>query len=206
MRAPREPAVALDRAPALPVHCTQFQVPGLSLPSRIEIMRSCPSPKFVDRVAAELVTEVAERAADPRVAPTGVLGGEPEDQPLRRGGCATTAAFALGGAVVLLRDKLAVPAQDRVGRDKTGELFQDAAAENSTLRREPAALGVREAHASIAELLAQHAVLLPEVREDLDLAPVHPAREHDQQELQRRDRHNRPMLPHAGAGSAASTP
>jgi len=43
--------------------------------------------------------------------------------------------------------------------------------------------------ASVAELLAQHAVLLLQVLEDVDLAPIHPAREHEQQKLERRDRH-----------------
>jgi hypothetical protein len=153
----------------------------------------------LDRVAAELVTEVAERPADPRVTPSRILGGEPDDEALQRGGGARSAAGALGRAVVLLRDELAIPAQDRVGRDHAGELFQDLAAEDSTLHCEPAALRIREARTSTAELLAQHAVLLLKVREDLDLAPVHPAREHEQQELQRRGRDGRPIPPHAGA-------
>jgi hypothetical protein len=98
-------------------------------------------------------------------------------------------ALALGSAVVLLRDELAIPAQDRVGRDQPGELFQGASADGSALRSEPATLGVAEAQVSVAELLAQHAVLLLEVLEDVDLAPIHPAREHEQQKLERRDRH-----------------
>jgi hypothetical protein len=87
------------------------------------------------------------------------------------------------------RDELAVPAQDRVGRHQAGELLQDAATKHLALLREPAALCVGEARAPAAELLAQDAVLLPEVFQDLDLAAVHPAREHEEQELQRRDRH-----------------
>jgi hypothetical protein len=66
-----------------------------------------------------------------------------------------------------------------------------------------AALCIREAQASIADLLAQHTVLLLEVRDDVALAPVQPAREHDQQELQRRDPTCRPILPYGGAVSAA---
>ena len=157
----------------------------------------------LDRVAAELVPEVAERAPDPRIAPTGVLTGEPDDQALQRDACARSAATALGRAVVLLRDQLAVPAQDRVGCDQASKLFQDAAAQESTGHREPAALCIREAQASIADLLAQHTVLLLEVRDDVALAPVQPAREHDQQE--RRDPTCRLILPYGGAVSAAST-
>jgi hypothetical protein len=52
-------------------------------------------------------------------------------------------------------------------------------------------LGVGEAQAPPAELLAQNAVLLLEELDDLELAAVHPAREHEQQELERRDRHLR---------------
>jgi hypothetical protein len=37
----------------------------------------------LDRVSSELVAEVAECTADPGVAPTRVLGGEPDDQVLR---------------------------------------------------------------------------------------------------------------------------
>jgi hypothetical protein len=89
----------------------------------------------LDRVASELVTEVAERAADPRVTPARVLGGE------------------------LLDDELAIPAQDRIGGHQAGELFQGTSANGSALRGEPAALGIGEAQASVAELLAQRAVL-----------------------------------------------
>jgi hypothetical protein len=64
-----------------------------------------------------------------------------------------------------------------------------AATERFALRREPAALGVGESQAPTAELLAQDAVLLLEVLEDLALAAVYPAREHQEQELERRDRH-----------------
>jgi hypothetical protein len=54
-------------------------------------------------------------------------------------------------------------------------LVQDAAAERSALRRKPAALVVGEPQATVAELLAQDAVLLLEVLDDLALAAVHPA-------------------------------
>jgi hypothetical protein len=49
----------------------------------------------------------------------------------------------------------------------------------------------RRASTPATELFAQDAVLLLEVLEELELAAVHPAREHQQQELERRDRHLR---------------
>ena len=45
-------------------------------------------------------------------------------------------------------------------------------------RLQSTVLGVREPQASIAELLAQDAVLLLKVRDDVGLVAVHPAREH----------------------------
>ena len=50
------------------------------------------SEDALDRVSSDLVTEVAERAADPRVTPVRVLGGELDDQepqPLREAGIRT---------------------------------------------------------------------------------------------------------------------
>jgi hypothetical protein len=46
--------------------------------------------------------------------------------------------------------------------------------------------------------------LLLEIRDDVALAPVHPAREDEQQELQRRDRHVSPIIPQRRGISAAS--
>ncbi|MBC7974970.1 MAG: hypothetical protein H7138_08295 [Myxococcales bacterium] len=149
----------------------------------------------LDRVSPELVAEVAERATDPRVAPARVLGGELNDQALQRRGGAGAAALSFSGAVVFLGDELAVPAQDGVGRDQSGELFQRTSADEAALRAEPPALGIGEAQAPPSELLAQDAVLVLEVRDDLGLVAVHPAREHHEQELQRCDRHLRRSYP-----------
>ena len=55
------------------------------------------------------------------------------------------------------------------------------AADGAALRGESPALGVGEAQAPTAEMLTQDAVLLLEVRDDLGLVAVHPAREHHEQ-------------------------
>jgi hypothetical protein len=57
----------------------------------------------LDRVSSELMTEVAERAEDPGVAPGRVLGGELDDQALQRNGRAGSSASSSGGAVVAAR-------------------------------------------------------------------------------------------------------
>jgi len=101
--------------------------------------------------------------------------------PQRSSGSPIAAAILTSGALVA----------DMV-RHEAAELVHDAAAEHSGFRREPAALGVGEAQATAAELLAQDPVLLLEVLEDLALAAVHPACEHQEQEMKRRDRQARP--------------
>jgi len=92
-------------------------------------------------------------------------------------------------------------------------LVQDAAAERSALRRKPSALVVGEPQATVAELLAQDAVLLfLEVLDDLALAAVHPAGEHQQQELKRRGRYppilrpERPKIGRRHEGAASRKP
>jgi hypothetical protein len=84
-----------------------------------------------------------------------VFGRELDDQAPQRGSWAGSCAASSTRAVVLLGDELAVPTQDRIGRHEAAELVQDAAAERSALRRKPAALGVGELQATIAELLTQ---------------------------------------------------
>jgi hypothetical protein len=96
--------------------------------------------------------------------------GELDDQVVQRSGGCATAVLSPRTAVVLLGDQLAVPAQDRVRRHDTGELFQRASADRSALRREPPPLAVGEAQATSTELLAKDTVLLLEVLDDVDLA------------------------------------
>src|SRR5262249_26858059 len=71
----------------------------------------------LDRVAADIVAEIAQRSSNPGIGPARVLGGEPDDElphpcPRRR-----TTRGATAGAVVILGNELAVPAEDAVRRD-----------------------------------------------------------------------------------------
>ena len=119
-------------------------------------------------------------AAEPGVPPARVFAGELDDQALQRSGGAGSPTSSSGRTVVLVRDEFAVPAQDRVGRHQAAEPVQNAATERLALYREPAAFGVREAQAPAAELLAKNTVFLLEKLDDLELAAVHPAGEHEQ--------------------------
>jgi hypothetical protein len=74
------------------------------------------------------VAEVAERAANVRVAPARAIGRELNDQALERHHGRRATSTASSTAVVLLGDELAVPAQGRVGRDDALELISTARA------------------------------------------------------------------------------
>ena len=71
------------------------------------------------------------------------------------------------GAVVLPCDEQAVPAQDRVRRDDTGNLLERLPADRLALDRQSSALGVSQPKTTSAELLSQDAVLLAEVVDDV---------------------------------------
>ena len=131
-----------------------------------------------DRISCHLMAKVAERTADPGVAPAWVLCGELDDQALQRSGSARTASSSLRATVVLLGNELSVPAKDRVRRHQPGELRQRTSADRSALRREPPPLDVGEAQTTATELLTKHTILLLEVLDHLDLVAGHPAGEH----------------------------
>jgi hypothetical protein len=160
----------------------------------------------LDGIATQLVADVAERAANARVAPARVLGRQLNDQALDQLHGRRATWISSGTAVVLLRDELAVPAQDRVGRDDAVDLVQHLAAEHLALPCEPTSLSIREAEAPTTELFAQHTVLFLEVREDLELATVGPPREQQQQEPERRDRDGARVLPREATKGAFRSP
>lgn len=62
---------------------------------------------------------------------------------------------------VLGGQQLAVPPKDGVGRDNRGELAEQASAERRALRGKESSLAVIEPQPALAELLTEHAVLLP---------------------------------------------
>ncbi len=106
--------------------------------------------------------------------------------------CCTPAALAGRPAaqpaetVVLLGDELAVAAQEGLWGHEAGEPRQTLRAANGRpFGRQPAALLIGEPQPPATELLAQHPVLLLEVVNRLELAPMHPPGEEHQQETQR---------------------
>jgi hypothetical protein len=75
----------------------------------------------LDRVAPDLVTEIAEGAADSGVAPAGVVPSHPEDQQFDLGrGLGATGPARLA-PIVFPGDQLPVPAEQRVWRDQSAD-------------------------------------------------------------------------------------
>ena len=93
-----------------------------------------------DGVAADLVAEVLQRAADARVAPGRVLLRHPSDEcddvPFR----SRATEASLLRAVVFVGDEASVPAQDRIGCHDLGDVGQAPSAENVTFHGDPTSL------------------------------------------------------------------
>src|SRR5215831_6066768 len=139
----------------------------------------------LDRVAANHVTDVSKGSTNPRVTPARVVGGKADDERLNGDRAGWTPRAAPSCAVVLLGDELAVPAQDRGRRHDAVDLREHPPPQYAALHREATALVVGESELSPSELLSEDPIFLLEVLDDGELATVDPAREEQQQELQR---------------------
>ena len=138
------------------------------------------------RGPGELVPEVRERAADPRVAPPRILDGHPDHE---RGDFSSRhrpASTAAGAAVVFPGDQFPVPAKDRVRGDDAGHLRQDPPAEFLAAHGESTALSVGQVKRPRTQLFPKDPILLPEIVDQIVLVAVHPTSEREDEKLQRR--------------------
>ena len=138
------------------------------------------------RGPGELVPEVRERAADPRVAPPRILDGHPDHE---RGDVSSRhrpASTAAGATVVFPGDQFPVPAKDRVRGDDAGHLRQDPPAEFLAAHGESTALGVGQVKRPRTQLFPKDPILLPEIVDQIVLVAVHPTSEREDEKLQRR--------------------
>ena len=138
----------------------------------------------LDRVPGDVVAEVGERAADPRVAPRRILPRHPHDEFGHRPGRHRPSPTSAGTAIVLLGDQPPVPAENRVGRDDACHLTQDPPAEFLASHRESPALGVGQAKRSRTKVLPEDAILLPEIVDAIFLVVIHPASQGQHKEVQ----------------------
>jgi len=88
------------------------------------------------------------------------------------------------GTVVLPGDQASIPAQDSFRSDDASDLFKDLAAQDLAFDGEATALIIARAEALVAQLLAEDAVLLKEVLDEVALLAVDPGGEGDKEELE----------------------
>lgn len=98
----------------------------------------------LDRVAADLVAEVVQRTDQPRVTPGGILRCHPDGELFHVSGHGRTPGPTARRAVGLAGDQLAVPAQDRLGRDQASELAQPATTDDPALDGQASPLVIGE--------------------------------------------------------------
>src|SRR5437868_4822914 len=89
----------------------------------------------LDGIAVDLVAEIAERVAQPCVAPAWIVSRELDDQFLNRRRRRWPAGSAFGGAIVFSSDELAIPTQDRIRRHEAGKVAEHLAAERIAAHR-----------------------------------------------------------------------
>jgi hypothetical protein len=135
-------------------------------------------------ISRDLVPEVGQRVADPRVAPPRILYGHPDDELCEIARRQRPASTSAGAAVVLLGDQSAVPAQDRVGRDDACRLSQCPPSPSLAAHCESAALGVSQAQRLTAELFAEDPILLSQIVDQVLLVAARPSSESEDQETQ----------------------
>ena len=132
----------------------------------------------------DVVAEVGERAADPRVAPRRILTRHPYDEFGHRPGCHRPSPTPAGTAIVLLGDQTPVPAENRVRRDEACHLTQDPPAECLAAHCESPALGVGQTKRSRTKMLPEDTILLPEIVDAIFLVASHPASQGQHEEMQ----------------------
>lgn len=101
-------------------------------------------------------------------------------------------------AIALAHHELSVSAKQRIGRNQCRDQRESSTSYSLCSPGQAPALYVGESNTSPAQLLAKDAVLLLELFDDLLLATIHPASEHQQQEMQRERTHQPGLAPARG--------
>ncbi len=83
---------------------------------------------------------------------------------------------ALFGAPIDIRDKLPVPAEDRIGRGDRGDFRQELVAELLRLHGQPPPLIIREPYALAAKLVFERPVLLEQILDHFAKLAINPSR------------------------------
>ena len=127
--------------------------------------------------------EVEQRASYCRISPTRVLLSHPYGQLWNLIGDAWSSRTPLGGAVVLLGDQLAMPSQNGVWRYDGRNLSKHPSPQRLALHRQTPTLIVRKPNSLAFQLRLENLVLFLDVRDHIELMPVDPAGQANEEQL-----------------------
>jgi hypothetical protein len=130
------------------------------------------------------MTQILQGALDAGVAPARVLGCHPHDEAANLQDHAGASRSTLG-VRPLPGDELAVPTENRVGRDNRRHLHEQATTEPRAQDSQAPPLVIGEAHALVAQLRFQDAVFFAQVLDDLVLLAFEPTDESRDEQMQR---------------------
>ena len=128
------------------------------------------------RGSRDPMPQIREFSHDSRVAPALVLTRHTHDQCTDLLPDERSARASHCTPVILSRDKLPMPTQNRIRCHDRFEFSQHSPSERMALRGQPLPLIIAEAQAFVAVQLAEHSVLFLQVCMDGSLLLVHPAR------------------------------
>ena len=128
--------------------------------------------------------EILERPADSGVAPRRVLFRHAHDESRDVGEHARTTALP-PRVRPLARDQLPMPPQNRVGRDKRGDLSQPATTQQVPAHGQPTPIIIAQPEASSPQLTSKDAILFDQIRQGLLLPLIQPADQRDKKQPQR---------------------
>ena len=128
--------------------------------------------------------ELSQFALNAAVAPAVVLTSHPDNQ-VADGLPQARPAHPPGHVGPLPGDQTAMPAHQRIGGDERGDGVERPSPEEPGLRRQSTTLIVSQPELPATKLLFEDPVLLDQVGDNVLLMPMHPARNRQQEQLER---------------------
>src|SRR5262245_47892621 len=120
------------------------------------------------------VTEIGKCSLNPAIAPVSILFRHARHQ---RGNLASrswASWIAVGAPIILLRDQLSMPPQQRLGSHDGGDLSEELPADFLRSRCQSSTLVIAETHSAVVDLFAQTPISLDQVMDEMLLMLVHP--------------------------------
>ena len=137
--------------------------------------RQAPSRQSGEQVLPVVPRRLERNQRVSRIPAGPILAGHLQDQLLDLGGCPRATDRAALAAIVLLRDKPAIPSEQGVWRYQSADLKEPLAADRLSLRCKAAALTICKRQTLPTQLLAEYPVLLQQVLDYVLLTAIHPS-------------------------------